>query len=67
MTHPLCSVKTDENRNGSTRKVCEEWHIFTDDTVSFNLEKWNTRRRLSLSMWGDKEVVGEMGKKMNCE
>lgn len=38
-----------------------------DDTVSFNLEKWNTRRRLSLSMWGDKEVVGEMGKKMNCE
>lgn len=33
-----------------------------DDTVSFNLKNWNSCRRTSLSMWGDKQVICEMGK-----
>lgn len=32
------------------------------DTVSFNLKKWNTCRRMSLSMRGGKQVVCEIGK-----
>lgn len=32
------------------------------DTVSFNLKKWNTCRRMSLSMRGGKQVVSEIEK-----
>lgn len=38
-----------------------------DDTVSFTLKKWSTCRRASLSMWGNKQVICEMGSKMDRE
>lgn len=58
----LLCVKTDTSRKSSVGRVVRDRVLSRDGTVSFNLKKRNACGWMSLSMWGEKPVVWEVGK-----